>query len=281
MEYIVLDLEWNGTYSRKKKQFFNEIIEFGAVKLNEERKVIDYFTELVRPAVGKKLSRRVKKLTHIEQDEVLSGVPFSRALHLFKRFLGNGVLLTWGISDLLVLIENHQYYFGTKRLAFLNGYLDLQRYCQFILLCDQKHQMGLYKAAKLFGIDQNTEERHRALYDSMIAADCFVSAFNLSSFFMLLQDTSSEIFFEKLFFQKTPIYDLSDPRIDWEEMFFDCEHCQEKAKRISDWKVKQKSFTALFRCSTCGEEFMGRIRLIQTYDSILVKKKRYQSREES
>ena len=32
MEYVILDLEWNGTYSRRKQGFINEIIEFGAVK---------------------------------------------------------------------------------------------------------------------------------------------------------------------------------------------------------------------------------------------------------
>ena len=36
MDFVILDLEWNGTYSRRLKGFMNEIIEFGAVKVNEE-----------------------------------------------------------------------------------------------------------------------------------------------------------------------------------------------------------------------------------------------------
>ena len=35
-EYVILDLEWNGTYSRRIKGFINEIIEFGAVKVDEQ-----------------------------------------------------------------------------------------------------------------------------------------------------------------------------------------------------------------------------------------------------
>ena len=36
MEYIILDLEWNAAYSRRRGGFINEIIEFGAVKADEK-----------------------------------------------------------------------------------------------------------------------------------------------------------------------------------------------------------------------------------------------------
>ena len=36
MHYIFLDLEWNNAYSKMHHRFVNEIIEIGAVKLNEE-----------------------------------------------------------------------------------------------------------------------------------------------------------------------------------------------------------------------------------------------------
>ena len=35
MKYIILDLEWNSAYSVKESRFINEIIEIGAVKLDE------------------------------------------------------------------------------------------------------------------------------------------------------------------------------------------------------------------------------------------------------
>ena len=35
MQYIFLDLEWNNAYSKIHHRFVNEIIEIGAVKLNE------------------------------------------------------------------------------------------------------------------------------------------------------------------------------------------------------------------------------------------------------
>ena len=35
MAYVVFDLEWNSGYCKKTKGFINEIIELGAVKLDE------------------------------------------------------------------------------------------------------------------------------------------------------------------------------------------------------------------------------------------------------
>ena len=55
MNFIIFDLEWNNAYSYAKKGFMNEIIEIGAVKLDENLKEIDRFREVVRPQVYKKL----------------------------------------------------------------------------------------------------------------------------------------------------------------------------------------------------------------------------------
>ncbi len=60
MNFVILDLEWNGTYSRRIKSFINEIIEFGAVKVDEQLHIIDTFEALVRPQVGKKISGKIR-----------------------------------------------------------------------------------------------------------------------------------------------------------------------------------------------------------------------------
>ena len=53
MKYVILDLEWNGTFHKKWKTFFNEIIEFGAVKADDEMHLLDTFSCVVQPQVGK------------------------------------------------------------------------------------------------------------------------------------------------------------------------------------------------------------------------------------
>ena len=48
MTTIILDLEWNTAYYPKQSRFINEIIEFGAVKLDENLEVVDDFQMFVR-----------------------------------------------------------------------------------------------------------------------------------------------------------------------------------------------------------------------------------------
>ena len=110
MSYVILDLEWNGSYSKVLHKFVNEIIEIGAVKLDDELNVCDTFTMLVAPKIGKKLCSKVKQLTKITNEELKDeGVSFIRAISLFSDFLGDGVLMTWSDSDLHALIENYSY----------------------------------------------------------------------------------------------------------------------------------------------------------------------------
>lgn len=57
MQYIVMDLEWNGGYSRKAHGYFNEIIEVGAVRLDESLQVTDRFHAAIRPVVAASFPR--------------------------------------------------------------------------------------------------------------------------------------------------------------------------------------------------------------------------------
>ena len=54
MNYIVFDLEWNQPYSndisfmkRTKMPLTGEIIQIGAVKLNEKMDIVDHFTMFI------------------------------------------------------------------------------------------------------------------------------------------------------------------------------------------------------------------------------------------
>ena len=57
MNIVILDLEWNGAYSRRLHGFINEIIEFGAVKLDAQLNITDRFSCFVKPQVTKRSAR--------------------------------------------------------------------------------------------------------------------------------------------------------------------------------------------------------------------------------
>ena len=94
-----------GTYSKRKNGFFNEIIEFGAVKVNECLCVVDTFSGAGEPQIGKKLSSKVKSLTNISSEELGLGIPYTKSGQQVQTVLGDAVLMTWGTSDILALME--------------------------------------------------------------------------------------------------------------------------------------------------------------------------------
>ena len=139
MSYVILDLEWNGSYSKLLHKFVNEIIEIGAVKVDDELNITDTFSVLITPKISKKLCNKVMSLTKITNEELNdSGIGFIKAISMFSDFLGDSVLLTWSDSDLHALIENYSYYTGNMKLPFLSGYCNLQKYCESCINLDRK-----------------------------------------------------------------------------------------------------------------------------------------------
>ena len=274
MNYIVIDFEFNGAYSKRHHRFVNEIIEFGAVKLDDRLNMIDTFSELVTPQISKKLNSHVAQLTHLKMNDLQEcHNTFSHVLSKFKKFLGDGVLLSWGNSDLLVLMENYRYFFGEETLPFLSAYCNLQHYCEAALdYHDRSRQMGLSACAELLGIGFEDGDLHRALTDAELTSLCFQKLYDPALFerFVLPCD---ETFYKRITFKNYNLYDIRDPEVNRKEMFFLCDQCGHKARRRSKWKVKNKTFRARFRCFRCRREFEGRITFKKCFDSVKVIKR--------
>ena len=89
MNYIIFDLEWNNAYNYSVGKFTNDIIEIGAVKLDEKLNIVDSFKQLVRPDGFKKLSSRCKNLTKITNDEInQEGISFKKSITEFAAWGG-------------------------------------------------------------------------------------------------------------------------------------------------------------------------------------------------
>ena len=68
--FIIFDLEFNSTKLESSNKSLNEIIEIGAVKLNESLQETDSFSSFIKPVISKKLNHYVKNLTHISEAEL-------------------------------------------------------------------------------------------------------------------------------------------------------------------------------------------------------------------
>ncbi|MDO5701970.1 MAG: 3'-5' exonuclease [Lachnospiraceae bacterium] len=146
MNYIVFDLEWN--QCPYGKDFENprlpfEIIEIGAVKLNEKKEYVDSFRALIRPAVYRRLHFQTKKVIGLSEAELRHGKPFREAAKEFIEWCGEDPrFCTWGTLDLMELQRNLIYYRMGSLLPGPIIYEDVQ---------------------KLFAIAYETRKERRAL----------------------------------------------------------------------------------------------------------------------
>ncbi|WP_282941374.1 3'-5' exonuclease [Paenibacillus sp. RC67] len=96
MNYIVIDLEFNG---RKHYDIYPmEIIEIGAVKLNEQLEVIDTFQSYINPNFY--INRFALQFCGISKETLHRSKRFADVVQAFRDFCGEEyTLLAWGGGD--------------------------------------------------------------------------------------------------------------------------------------------------------------------------------------
>ena len=275
MNFVILDLEWDNTFFNKGKVVLNEIIEFGAVKTDEDFNIIDEFSVLVKPKLGKFISKRTSKLTHLTTEMIMAeGIPFCEALSKFKVFLGDAVLLTWSTSDILTLTDNNKYYYNTNELDYIKEYVNAQTYCEKMLGCyNPAKQMGLSAAAEKLGIKTEDMELHRALDDSILTQQCVKKVYDRANIQDFVEDSSNPDFYRRLAFKPFYITNTRNPEIKNSDMSFSCPECGAKAKKKSKWEVKNNHIRASFKCSQCNKMFYGIMQFKVTFDGVITKKR--------
>lgn len=274
MNFVILDLEWNGSFSKKSKKYFNEIIEFGAVKLDSRLNIVETFSMLITPQVGKKLNKRILQLTQITNEELVSANnTFTHVVSKFSKFLEDSVLLTWGTTDIHTLMENFEYYEKSNKIPFMKRYCDLQVYCEKSLdMYDKAKQMGLSTCAEHLGIDSAELTLHRALTDAELSALCFKRLYDAEEFQKYIELCDEE-FYRKVTFRTAYLTDITNPLIDRSQMYFDCPDCGKRATKKSGWSIKNRQFRANFHCKECSKDFSGRITYRLKYEGVTITKK--------
>ena len=167
--YIVFDLEWNQSPSGKEnsiEHFPFEIIEIGAVKLNEQLQIISEYHQLVTPQVYTQLHYRIVQVTHLHMKDLVSqGSYFPDAVKGFFEWCGEGAIFcTWGSMDLAELQRNMDFYGMENPFAFPLCYYDVQK-LYALQLGESSEKLSLDRVVEELGLE---EERpfHRALDDA-------------------------------------------------------------------------------------------------------------------
>ncbi|MDE5984226.1 MAG: exonuclease domain-containing protein [Eubacterium sp.] len=274
MTYIIFDLEWNNAYNYKIQKGMNEIIEIGAVKLNNNLEIVDTFKQLIRPRISKKLGSRFKNLTNITMAEINEfGIDFDDAFSDFARWSQgeNTVFLSWSQSDLYTLIDNFVKFRGTTYIDFIKYYADVQQYCMQFIDNNNGNQISLSRCAELFEIDLSDKSLHRALEDCFAEAYCFKKVFDREKFSKYIS-TCDKAFFERLVYKP---YHLSpkDDIFDIKTVDFECPLCSGNVIPLWEYDYGNKAFKSAGQCNKCGKKFWIFVRAKKTYDDIVLSKR--------
>ena len=175
MHYIVVDLEWNqpvsyqsSVYRKVGDRLVFEMIQIGAVKLDEDFQLIDSLSIPIRPTQYVKIHPRIKRMTHLGPEELENAPDFRAAMEQFTAWCGEPcALLTWGCDDVSVLKQNMDF-FGW-------GHPMPPAYDIQVLFSEAfklgKDRKGLKAAMEIVEVEEEEERSfHNALHDAYYTA---------------------------------------------------------------------------------------------------------------
>lgn len=274
MNYIILDLEWDSVFYKPQKRFINQILQIGAVKLNQSFDVVDTFEATVKSEISNKVTGRFTKLTGITNEVMRAGIPFSEAVQRYNDWVeDNTVTMTWSNSDLYTILENEETLLDGLRFK-IEKYLDLQVFIQNemrLIGYEEKNQISLEAAAERLGIKTDGIDFHTAKDDSLVCAFLLKKCYNKERFEKLIKDASNPEFLNRLKFKAYAISKINDKNIDKKHLIFICPECNKKATQVTKWKYQNRWFWANFTCG-CGKKFCGRVSFKKTFDDVIVRR---------
>ncbi len=175
MVYISLDLEWNQAYAEQAlavqkrigTRLRGEVIQIGAVKLDEKLNIVGSYSVIVKPRFFRRIHRHVAKLTGISQQMIDRGMSFADAERSFREWCGEEfAFLTWGPDDVPMLADNLRA--NGIDAAWLDRVYDLQPIYN-AQTDGLNKQRSLEYVMEQFGIPQNLPA-HDALNDAYFTA---------------------------------------------------------------------------------------------------------------
>lgn len=271
MDIIILDMEWNqplysGMTVTEPVLLHGEVVQIGAVKLNERLETVDTFNLFISPKYYKKMHRKVQKLTKITVDILQSGIPFPEAAEDFFKWCGeDSVILTWGPDDIPMLRDN----------MVLHG-LDTQRIppsynLQIIFdaqITKEHRQVALGRALETLG--EVGEDAHNALNDAKnTAIVCrhldltagIESYSDLCTDFLTPNADDTDVC-------DTPYTSKKDVLKDNDIISFECPECKETAVCCDFVRQNAAKTLAMSKCK-CKSEYFVRFKFIRTAEGTL------------
>lgn len=175
MNYIILDLEATCWQDRSIKRQ-SEIIEIGAVKINERKEILGEFNAFVKPKLHPELSSFCMELTTIEQQDIDDAANYKSVINDFWDWINldeDYLLCSWGFYDRSQFTKDCE--LNQMSTDWLKNHISL------------KHQYGSFKKLKrpigMGGALRNENIKlegthHRGIDDARNIAKIFLAYFD-------------------------------------------------------------------------------------------------------
>ena len=278
MNYIVIDLEWNQAANKEQSEAKMpfEIIEIGAVKLNEEFRMVSQFNRLIKPKVYKKIHYKIEEVTHLSINDLnKNGQDFRKVIREFFKWCGEEyTFCTWGTMDLTELERNIRF-FGIE-IPFPKPllYYDLQRMYS-ILYRDGDEKVALDNAVDELKLSRR-RPFHRAKDDAYYTARVMIAMD-----FEKVRDCYSVDYYRPPSNRKEEFSVQSCDGVEFVSMTYptkeeimadkvvtamECYQCHKKLRKKIHWfTLNSKQYYALAQCPQHGY-MVGKIRMKKTDD---------------
>lgn len=172
MNYIVFDLEWNQSNDGAEPEVSElpfEIIDIGAIKLDQNHHKIDEFDRLVKPSVYLQMHRITGKLIHLQMKDLRKEQYFPIVMEDFRTFWGKDpIFCTWGPLDLFELQRNMRFHEMEPLAQGPIKFLDIQKLFS-IAFEDGKSRRSLEYAIDFLNMEKDVPF-HRAISDAYYTA---------------------------------------------------------------------------------------------------------------
>lgn len=190
MVHIFVDCEMNEINKAYREQRIickREIIEIGAVKLDDSGQEIDSFTQYVKPEFGK-ITDYYAKLTGITNEKVADAPHFLEAMERFYDWIGeeNYRIYSWSDSDSIQISKEAalKHGEGEKLCRILENWIDYQ--VEFGRLLGIEKKVGLMDAVHAIG-EQFEGHQHDALWDARNTAEIYRISLDRKKFDLLME----------------------------------------------------------------------------------------------
>ena len=278
MNYIIFDLEWNQCPSGKEnenKRLPFEIIEIGAVKLNDKLEYVEEFHQLVNPTVYNELHRITRDIIMLDMKDLKKGKIFKDAVTDFFEWCESGgeyIFASWGSMDLTELQRNCKFFRINHSFAKPLIYYDIQKLYS-IDSSDGKTRVSLETAIDELELVKDIPF-HSALSDAVYTSKVMqalhfeqVKQYSSIDTYVIPKNSEEEFTLNYGNYTKFVSHGYPDKDVimsDGKILSTRCVICDKKVRRRIRWfSTNQKMYYCLAQCEKHGY-IKGKIKIRKT-----------------